>query len=315
MNKKDQPYYIGAGIAVVLWLILYSVIVAGDWNTRDEQVKTSNETLKHIYEKQVSKDGTKNISDGLAVLAAEQQRQDVLMKQLEKIEFAQKLPAHQIQDVKAGEDPKNYFDKKRREGLDAANGKGLKFSPGWEDLGFRATLNDDLPQLNLARLYVLNQFLDTASGVHVGQIVSIHYPKPFMIPLPDDPNAEKEVVVQTPSGRRRTGQPEKEKEKEESIEAAPPPLLGEIPLVVRLKIEERKIASLLQELQKPSSDNHGFFSLRGFSVMLKESNTGLVELELALGAVFSEVKLKEWKIDLQERNSSGLPGRPNYNVP
>ncbi len=331
MNKKDQPYFIGAGIAVVAWLILYSVFVAGDWTKRDEYVKNSNDTIKRIAEKQKVRDESKvdpkakdepkvkedlkPLAVSVAVLDAEKQRQDVLMSQLKKIEFAQKLPAHQIQDVKAGEDPKNYFDKKRREALEAAQGKGLKFGAGWDDLGFRASLNDDPTPLNLARLYILNQFLDIASGVHIGPIVSIHYPKPFLIPLPDDPNIEKAQVVQVVTGRRRGAAPDKDKEKEESVEAAPPPQLGQIPLVVRLKMEERKFTVLLQELQKPSTENHGFFSIRGFSAMLKDSNTGMVEVEIALGAVFSEVNLKEWKIEMAEKNSGLLPGRPSYNVP
>jgi hypothetical protein len=320
MNKKDQPYFIGAGIAVVLWMILYYVLVSDNWTQREEFINRAKTTYKGITEKQgvsdkPEKEPTRPLSAANAVLTGEEKRQAELMAQLQKIEFAQSMPGFQHTDIKAGEDPKNFFDKKRKESTEAAKQKGLKFGAGYEDLGFRnAVIEDDVKvELNLARLFITNQVLNAIATTQVAQVSAIRYPKPFLIPLPEDPNIEKEESPKTPVGPVRTGQAPRGPAKEEKVEAGPPPQLGQIPVVVRIKMEEARIATLMQELQKPSVEGHGFLSLRGFEVTLRDKNTGLVDVELALGAVFSETKLKDWKIDLDEKKGNSRFVRPIYN--
>ena len=317
MNKKDQPYFIGAGIAIVLWLILYYVMVSENWTKRDEAMARATSTLKAIGEKQAPKDGSRALARANEVLGLEGKRQADLMAQLQKIEFAQSMPGFMHSDIKGGEDPKNYFDKKRRESTDAAKGKGIKFAAGFEDLGFRNAVIDETVavELNLARMFIVNQVLSMVANAQAAQVTAIHYPKPFLIPLPEDPNIEKEEKVVAAPTSSRTGVAPKKGPKEEVVEALPPPLLGQIPVVIRLKIEEGKIVTLLQDMQKPSAEGHGFLSVRGFEVMLRDSNSGLVDVEIALGAVFPDPKLKEWKIDLEEKkNGVQRLTRPVYNT-
>lgn len=280
--RNKGIFLVGAGLAA-LWAALYFVVlVQPGWSQRDSAISTAQMDLDTWLKNYKSSKDTMPLPDAAKKLAKQEEVLEAAGRTLKQIEFTADFAPFTLAAA-AGNDPNNYFDKKRNDVRAEVRDKlGLKLGAGWEDLGFRGKVLEEPVQLNLARLLMFQRFCVAGKDAGIADIISITYPKHRIIPLGDEG-----VTV---------------------------PKLYLLPIEVRFRATERKVPLMLYQLQRPSDQARSYFSLRGFHVAVKDKESGLLDCWVAVGAILTEKQAKDLKIEINEDERPGQPVKPPVNL-
>ncbi|MBE7466857.1 MAG: hypothetical protein HS116_25585 [Planctomycetes bacterium] len=297
MFAKNKLLIFSACAFAGLWIVLYFAMVSGTWSERETQDTEAQAQLERWLKYYKKGDGLMPVKEANQALKDERTRMNAALEELQALEFAptKLFPKYTITAVGTG-DPNNYFDRQRVELREAVSKRlGLTLAPGLDDLGFSGNLTQDPVPLNLLRLFVLSRFLTSSKGAGVSEVLAIKYPKPEAL-LTGDEVAEPAVVTE---------------KKTEAAPAGPKiPRLIQVPLIIQLRAPEKNLARLLYELQLPSEQARSYFALRAYQFEVRDAASGLVDAELAVGALFPEAQyIEELKIPYKEDD------KPRWQVP
>lgn len=273
--EREKNYVLGALGALALWGILYRFLVSPLWTQREAEISTANQALEQLTGAMEPQKGTWLLPKAQLEVKKNRLELEDALAELRHMDFGD-LGDYKVSAAGSG-DPNTYFSLKRREVLDAAQKPPeLHFAPGLkEDLGFRELPSSDPIGLNLVRLVAVKRLLEAARDARVQDIVSIQYPAPMLLPPPEGLETNK---------------------------------LVQLPLLVRLRADERDVAQFLYEVQpgrddprfKDGGGPRRFFCLRGFSAEVKDPKSGMWEVQVALGAIFQEAQLREQGVEIKE---------------
>lgn len=300
MFQRSKYTLMAGAVAAVLWGVGYFMFVAPTWAERDREIENGRTAMQDWLERYEPSKTTQPLPVARKELEARMASYHKGLEELKGIHFVRDLRdmgPFTLASAK-GDDPKNYFDKKRNEVSKAVAGSyELQMAPELGDLGF----SDDDVGLNLARLFVLKRFfaaLKSAKGKEVAYVDGIRYPKPRVISFDEAMPAEGDANAPLPAGR-----------------------LFVIPLKVRLRLPERNFAQLLYDLQPNPTDPQNatankeacYFLLRGVEAQVRDKADGTLYAEIAVGAIFPEQQfVKELKIPFEEPRQNYRPAAPVY---
>lgn len=300
MFQRSKYTLIAGAAAAVLWAVGYFMFVAPMWSERDQELENGRAAMKDWIERYNPAKETQPLPVARKELNARMASYHKGLEELKAIHFVRDLRdmgPFTLASAK-GDDPKNYFDKKRNEiSKGAAAAYELQMAPELSDLGF----SDDDVGLNLARLFMLKRFfaaLKSAKGKEAAYVDGIRYPKPRVISFDEATPADAATNAPPPAGR-----------------------LFMIPLKVHLRLPERNFAQLLYELQPSPTDSQNatankevcYFLLRGVEAQVRDKADGTLYAEVAVGAIFPEQQfVKELKIPYEEPRQSYRGAAPVY---
>lgn len=300
MFQRSKYTLIAGAAAAVLWAVGYFMFVAPMWAERDQELENGRAAMKDWLDRYKPAKETQPLPVARKELDARMASYHKGLEELKAIHFVRDLREmgpFTLASAK-GDDPKNYFDKKRNEISKAVAGAyELQMAPELGDLGF----SDDDVGLNLARLFVLKRFfaaLKSAKGKEAAYVDGIRYPKPRVIGFDEAVPADAATNAPPPAGR-----------------------LFMIPLKVRLRLPERNFAQLLYDLQPNPADVQNatankevcYFLLRGVEAQVRDKADGTLYAEIAVGAIFPEQQfVKELKIPYEEPRQSYRGAAPEY---
>lgn len=281
--RNKGIFLVGAGLAA-LWAALYFVVlVQPGWSQRESAISSAQSDLDTWLKNYKTGKDTMPLPDAAKKLAKQEEVLDAAGRTLKQTEFIADFAPFTLASA-AGNDPNNYFDKKRNDVRSEVRDKmALKLAAGWEDLGFRGKVLEEPVQLNLARLLAFQRFCIAGKAAGIADIISITYPKHRIIPFSADDNVKVSKLYM-------------------------------LPIEVRFRATERKVPLMFYELQRPSDPGRSYFSLRGFQVAVKDKESGLLDCWVAVGAILTEKQAKDLKIEINEEERPGQPVKPPVNL-
>ena len=180
MLMQNKKLLLGAAVALVLWLMLYFAFVRSNWSAYAAKLKeaeTANAEWEKYYQTKPGllskKDAEKALEENGNLLSAN-------LQTLQKIELGvpQWLYAFTIPAAK-GDDPNNYFDRKRKEIVARAN--DVQRIPVPNALGFGDRAGEDPVSVKLMRLFMVDTFINACAKAGVTRIAVMKHYSPRVI--------------------------------------------------------------------------------------------------------------------------------------
>lgn len=263
----------GGGL-MLFWLIFYFAAVRPAWRAEAESLAAAQTALDELAKVCQAKEGARPEPEAREALNQRNTKLDAMLAKLVNLEFqgsGQGLGDYSLDAVlRSGRDPGAYFAERRIGLKQVATECALKFVPPQvgEQFGIDVPPDQKVSEqefrMHLVRLFVLHRFFLAAKEAGVAEVRGIQH---------------------LPAAR---------------VEGEAPERLVQFPMLLKLRVPERGLAQLLYTLQRApeSGEGRSWFCLRGFSVAVKDPRSGLVDAQLALGALFPASFLK----------ANGLPG-------
>jgi hypothetical protein len=273
--KSDKKLWTAAVAAVALWGVLFGMLVYPQWTARDTQLAAAQDKLESLQKLITAADGTESRPKAEAEVNKERAVLSDALAELKHIEMGD-LGKFKLSAAGSG-DPAAYFAQMRRTVSESAGqGKSpVRLGDKVRDnLDFGELAQRDPPALNLVRLFVVTKFLEAAKDAGVQEIVSIEYPAPTPLVRPEGLEIER---------------------------------LIQLPLVVKVRADERSFAQLLYELQPSPTDARlqntaasRYFCVRGVQSTIKDPRSTVLDGVVSVGALFPESQMKEQKVEVKE---------------
>lgn len=299
--SQNRNLLLGAAAALALWLIVYFAFVRSNWSACAAKLKESEATRADWEKYYQPKAGLLPKTDAERALEENGNQLSANLQTLQKTEMgtAQWLYPFTVAAAK-GDDPNNYFDRKRIEIVNKANNEQhVPVPPGLGIIGERG--GEDPVAVKLLRLYMAHTFIDACHKAGVKRILPggiKHYP-PRLIYV----DGEDEEEGAAAAGPAKKGEPAK------TAAPAGASRVVQFPMKVTIQAPETSIGKVLFELQQPSDKDHGCLVLRGFSVAAKDPGSGLVEATVAVAGLLSESYTQEQGIVMKGAEDRPGPGR------
>jgi hypothetical protein len=224
------------------------------------------------------------------------------IEELKRLEFGTPETLQQFTEAAAGTgDRSNYLITLRTQIANKQNQLGIIVP---SNLGIEDQAADDPVALNLMRLALVDRFMLACKEAAVPRITRIKHEQPKLVRASDDD--EEDTAADDSRGRSR--------DKEEAGEKVRPDRLVRFPMRVTVAAPERSFAQLLFELQKPAEKLRGYFCLQGFSLWVKDPNSGMVEATLEAAALLPSRYVEKSGIKLKTEKERRGPVRRDYNT-
>ena len=294
MFNENKGLFLGAAGCVIVWLAVYYMMVQQRWTEAADlqrEAEAKQTEWKKNFQKGIPKpDAEKQIAD----------YNDTLKKsfdELKKIEFGtpEVLKAYSVAAAKSG-DPKNYLDTLRKQTvIRAGDSPTLVLKSDRKDVGVIDILEGqsdkdsiDVPT-ELIRLAMVDRFMTVCKESSVPIIKRFQHRPISILPRPDE---GKDDEKDTP----------KDNSKKKGVAEDAPDRLVQMPMTVVCAAPERVVGTLLYNLQKRSDNTHGYFCIRSFQVLVKDTSSGTVDIALTLCGLLNEKYVRsELKIPLPQQ--------------
>ena len=349
MLKQDKKLLAACLAAVGLWALLFGSVVYPQWTAREAEVKTAQEKLNRLAGLIEPTQGMAPKPDADREL---QKEHAVLMEAINELRRIELGDLGRFKLSAAGTtDPRTHFAQLRRgivEGTTQGQGAVRLGDRIRDDLGFGELAANDPAPLNLVRLFAVSKFIDAAKDAGVQEIMAIEYPAPVALTRPDVPPLESKKTVGLADRllKAKSAQDAEDVLRDfETLGAAGAPALQDVrlpkdhpalplvpktlarmelerliqvPLVVRVRADERAFAQLLYELQPSPTDprfqNGGrparYFCVRGLHATVKDPRSTVLDATLQVGALFPDSQMKEQQVPIKEDTGPGLQRTP-----
>jgi hypothetical protein len=350
MFKQDKKLLAACVAAVGLWALLFASFVYPQWTAREEEVRTAQEKLDRLVSLTTRGPGTEAKPDADREVGKERAVLMEAINELKRIELGD-LGRYKL-SAAGTTDPRTHFAQLRRAIVESATqgqgtvrlGDRIK-----EDLGFGELAANDPASLNLVRLFAVSKFMDATKDAGVQEITALEYPAPMTLTRPETPALEskktsglgdrllKAKTAQEAedvlrdfealgAGAAAALQDVKLPKDHPALPLVPKALakmelerLVQLPLVVRVRADERAFTQLLYELQPSPTDprfQNGaapgrYFCVRGFHASVKDPKSTMLDATIQLGALFPESQMREQQVPIKEDNGPGLLRPPN----
>lgn len=269
MGKNAKKLLLMAVGLMVAWAVLFYLLVHPLWTSRDQALATARQKLEKLEKMTKGGSDTWQVPAANASLDAEAAALKAMLAELATVQ-ASDLGPYKLTAV-GDRDPNTYFARLRREMIEnVRRDSTVLLSPLIaDDLGFRDKATNDPVALNLVRLYTLSRFFEAAKAVGVEEVTGLQYPDPAVMPRPEGLEIEK---------------------------------LIQVPIVVRLRLTEPSFGPLLYHLEPNPKHKLAdrYFCIRALQAVVQDDRSGVLDVLVNLGTLFTETQLKEQGIVVKE---------------
>lgn len=296
MFSQNKGMITGALVCIGVFAVVQWMFIQSNWAEADRKLQEAD-GVRVKWDK-FYKPGDKLVPhpDAEKALNESNSKLQAHLDNLRKIEFGT-LDSLRVFSVAAAgsNDPKNYLTASITQMKTRAK-DSLNISVP-VDLGINEKTAEDPVPLNLFRLAMVERLLTSCKESGVIAVSRITYETPKRI---EQPETEEETAEDKEKDKDPRKHKKDERDEEKKPEKDPGELLVQFPMRVVVAAPERAFAQLLFEMQKPSDTTHGYFCLRGFSVWVRDSNTGLIEASMYVTALLNLKTAQKLGIPVKE---------------